>query len=224
VPLSTPADEKVTPLGSAPVTLNVGAGEPVAVAVNEPAVPTVKVVLLALVIAGTVPTVRVAEAVRPVPPVVELTAPVVLLEAPRVELVTLTETTQLPLAGMVAPLRLIVAEPAVAPVTVPEVQVLVRPGVLATVIPAGNVSLTATPVWLVVVLGLVMVRVSVEVEPDTMAVGLNVLPMVGGTGAGLSAIRIAPGNEAETVTEPVPVLPAVAFSAQAAPTEASVGS
>jgi hypothetical protein len=53
VPLTTPlAVLNVTPLGSAPLSLNVGAGEPVAVTVNEPAVPTVKVALLALVMAG----------------------------------------------------------------------------------------------------------------------------------------------------------------------------
>jgi len=50
VPLSTPADERVTPLGSAPVSLKVGAGKPVAVTVNDPADPTVNVVLAALVI------------------------------------------------------------------------------------------------------------------------------------------------------------------------------
>ena len=38
----------VTPDGSAPVSLNVGAGDPVAVTVNVPAVPTVNVVLFAL--------------------------------------------------------------------------------------------------------------------------------------------------------------------------------
>jgi hypothetical protein len=52
VPLSNPAELKVTPLGNVPVLLNVGAGYPVATAVNEPDVPTVKVALLALVIAG----------------------------------------------------------------------------------------------------------------------------------------------------------------------------
>jgi hypothetical protein len=52
VPLSTPAAVKVTPVGSAPVRLNVGAGKPVAVTVKEPAEPTVKVVLFALVMAG----------------------------------------------------------------------------------------------------------------------------------------------------------------------------
>ena len=60
VPLSAPVVAlSVTPLGSAPVSLKVGAGEPVAVTVNDPAVPTVKVVLLALVMAGVCWTVRV---------------------------------------------------------------------------------------------------------------------------------------------------------------------
>ena len=53
VPLSTPVLAlNVTPLGSAPTSLSVGAGVPVAVTVNVPAVPTVKVVLLVLVMAG----------------------------------------------------------------------------------------------------------------------------------------------------------------------------
>ena len=51
VPLRTPA-LKVTPAGSAPDSVIVGAGNPVAVTVNEPAVPWVNVVLLALVMAG----------------------------------------------------------------------------------------------------------------------------------------------------------------------------
>jgi hypothetical protein len=49
----------VTPVGSVPVTLSVGAGNPVAVTVNVPAVPTANVVLLALVIVGAVFTVSV---------------------------------------------------------------------------------------------------------------------------------------------------------------------
>ena len=49
-PLSTPA-LNVTPLGNAPDSLTVGAGNPVAVTVNDPAVPTVNVVLAPLVIA-----------------------------------------------------------------------------------------------------------------------------------------------------------------------------
>ena len=51
VPLRTPA-LKVTPVGSAPDSVIVGAGNPVAVTVNEPATPTVNVVLFALVMAG----------------------------------------------------------------------------------------------------------------------------------------------------------------------------
>ena len=43
---------KVTPAGSAPVSEREGAGKPVAVTENVPAVPTVNVTLLALVIAG----------------------------------------------------------------------------------------------------------------------------------------------------------------------------
>jgi hypothetical protein len=42
----------VTPVGSTPVLVNDGVGDPVAVAVKLPAVPTVNVVVLALVIAG----------------------------------------------------------------------------------------------------------------------------------------------------------------------------
>ena len=53
VPLSTPvAVLKVTPPGNAPVSANL-VGELVAVTVKLPAVPTVKLVLLALVMLGT---------------------------------------------------------------------------------------------------------------------------------------------------------------------------
>jgi hypothetical protein len=42
----------VTPFGRVPLSVHVGAGVPVAVAVNDPAVPTTNVALFALVIAG----------------------------------------------------------------------------------------------------------------------------------------------------------------------------
>lgn len=51
VPLRTPA-VKVTPDGKVPDSVMVGVGKPVAVGVKVPAVLTVNVVLLALVIAG----------------------------------------------------------------------------------------------------------------------------------------------------------------------------
>src|SRR5271169_1854931 len=57
VPASTPvAAVKVTPLGKAPDSDNVGAGVPVAVTVNVPATPTWNVALLALVMAGATAT------------------------------------------------------------------------------------------------------------------------------------------------------------------------
>ena len=53
VPLSAPVEVlNVTPEGSAPDSERAGAGVPVAVTVNVPAVPTVNVVFVALVIAG----------------------------------------------------------------------------------------------------------------------------------------------------------------------------
>jgi hypothetical protein len=48
---------KVTGLGNDPDSLRVGVGEPLVVTEKVPAVPTVKVVLLALVILGAVPAV-----------------------------------------------------------------------------------------------------------------------------------------------------------------------
>ncbi len=53
VPLRTPvAVLKETPAGKAPDSERVGAGDPPAVTVKVPAVPTVNTVLLALVIVG----------------------------------------------------------------------------------------------------------------------------------------------------------------------------
>ena len=118
-----------------------------------------------LVTVGAVSTVRVAEAVVPVPPLVELTGPVVLALAPVVGAVTATEIVQVVPAGvlMVPPLRLMVFEAAVAPVTEPP-QVLVSAGVPATTRSDGNVSLKATPASATVLpVGFVSVKVNVEV-------------------------------------------------------------
>ena len=53
VPLNAPVPAvNVTPLGSAPDSAIVGAGKPAAVVVKDPANPTVKLALAALVIAG----------------------------------------------------------------------------------------------------------------------------------------------------------------------------
>ena len=80
--------------------------------------------------------------VAPVPPFVELTAPVVLSFPPADVAVTSTEMLHDRPAGIDPLLRLITPLPAVAPVNVP-LHVLLAFGVLATCTPAGSVSLTA---------------------------------------------------------------------------------
>jgi len=68
VPLSTPvAAVNVTPEGNTPDSERVGVGAPVAVTLNVPAVPTAKVVLLALVMTGPWFTVSVKLCVAAVP-------------------------------------------------------------------------------------------------------------------------------------------------------------
>src|SRR5262245_25307202 len=90
------------------------------------------------------PTVSVAPAVLPVPPLVEVTADVVLVLLPAVVPVTLIENVQLVFAARVAPERLTLPLPAVA-VMVPPPHEPVRPLGVATESPAGNGSLNATP-------------------------------------------------------------------------------
>src|SRR5437879_9867368 len=78
--------------------------------------------------------------VAPVPPLVELTAPVVLVTVPDCVPVTFTTIVHvLPGVAMLPPVRLTLVELAAA-VTVPP-QVLLTPGVEATCKPLVNVSL-----------------------------------------------------------------------------------
>ena len=116
----------------------------------------------ALVIDGGVATVKLAEAVLPVPPLVELTAPLVLVYCPDAVPVTFTTRVQLVLTAMLPPVREMLVEPATA-VAVPP-QVLERPFGVETTSPVGSVSVNATPVSATVfAAGLVMVKVSVVV-------------------------------------------------------------
>jgi hypothetical protein len=96
-----------------------------------------------LLTVGGLLTIRLALAVKPVPPFVELTAPVVFVAVPAVVSVTLAVMVQLELVGMDALLKLIVPEPTPLPVKVPPEQVVVA--AVEIVIPDGNVSLTETP-------------------------------------------------------------------------------
>jgi hypothetical protein len=74
VPESTPAELRVTPLGSVPLWVKVGVGKPLAVTVKVPGELTVKVARLLLVIPGAWRTVSVKFWVASVPvPLVALT-------------------------------------------------------------------------------------------------------------------------------------------------------
>jgi hypothetical protein len=162
VPL--PLSVKVTPVGKLPVMLNEGVGEPVLVIVNEPADPTLNVVLLRLVMAADEFTAKGAEAVLPVPPLAEETAAVTFVKLPMVEPVTLTEKLQTPFVASVAPVSDTLPEPAIA-VIVPPPQLPISPLGVARKRFAGSVSVKATPVSAAVfAAGFVIVKVS-EVVP-----------------------------------------------------------
>ena len=173
VPLSVavplPLSINVSPLGSAPDSVIDGVGDPVVVIVNEPATPTVNVPPLALVIAAAVPTVRLAVAALPVPPLVELIVPVVFVNGPSAVAVTFTERAQEEFAATVAAASETLPDPASAVTTPP--QELASPFGVATTIPAGSASVNATPVSATVfAAGFVIVNVS-EVDPfnETLA-------------------------------------------------------
>src|SRR5450631_4313111 len=145
---------------------------------------------------ATAATVRVAVAVKPVPPSTELTVPVVLTFDPAVLPVTLTLKVQEPLTAIVPPARLTLPEPATA-VIVPAPQVPARPFGVETTTPAGSVSVTLTPVNAVEAFGLVMVKLSVLVPPTATLVGAKDLVIVG---AAIPAATV-------TVAEAVPPVP-----------------
>src|SRR6478609_1681184 len=137
--------------------------------------------------------------VAPVPPLVELTAPVVLVTVPDCVPVTLTTIVQVaPGVAIDPPVRLIEVELAVA-VTVPP-QLLVTPGVDATCNPPVSVSLNAIPFSALVLLaGLVIVKVAVVVPFTGMAAAPNALEIVGGattfSGAVLLVVPVPPWVE-----------------------------
>jgi hypothetical protein len=152
---------------------------------------------------GGVPTVSVAVPVLPVPPLVEVTLPVVLTFAPAVVAVTLTVTVQVPLAAIVPPEKLTDVLPAAGAkvgAPQPEVEAL---GVAATCNPAGNVSVKATPVRELPVFELVMVKVSVLTPPTAIAFGENALAMLGGPMTVSVSVPVLPVPPLVEVTLPV---------------------
>jgi hypothetical protein len=162
----------------------------------------------ALLTVGAAATAIIAVATLPVPPLAEVTAPVVLVFTPGVVPVTVTLNTHEPLAAIVAPLRVIVLGLVV--VSVPP-QIGVGPEV-TTSSPAGRISVTATPVSATVELGLSIVNVRVEVPPSGMLVGLNALLITGGATTVMLAIAVLPVPPFVAVTAPVVLFftPAVA--------------
>ena len=146
--------------------------------------------------------VRVAEAVLPVPPLVELTAPLTLLKTPAAAPVTLTVTVQDEATAIDPPEKLMLPEPAVA-AAVP-VQVPPKPFGVATTSPVGSVSVNATPASATVLAaGLVSVKVSVETPFTAMAVGLNALAMEGGATTTMDAEAVPPVPPSVEVMSPV---------------------
>jgi hypothetical protein len=178
VPATTRPDGNGS-LTATPVRATVLAAGFVIVKVRTELVLTVTLVgANALLIVGGATTVKVAEAVPPVP-VVALTLPVVLTLLPAVAAVTLTETAQVALTASDPPLRLNEVDPEVAPLTDPP-QLLLRFGIEATCKPAvARLSVTATLVCAIVADGFVMVSVTVELAPSAMVVGENALVIVG---------------------------------------------
>ncbi len=130
------------------------------------------------------------------PPLVEVTLPVVLTLVPPVVAVTSTVTVHVPPVEIVPPLKVRLVLPAAgANVGVPQ-PFVVAFGVAATCIPAGKASVKATPVRAVPEFGFVTVRVNVLTPPTVIGLGENALAIEGG---------------ASTVNVSVPVLPVPPF-------------
>jgi len=149
-----------------------------------------------------VATVRFAEAVLPVPPLVEVTFPVVLVNWPAAAPVTVTLNWHWLFTAMVAPVNAI---------SVGEVVVNVPPQTvaeaLATVKPVGSVSVKATPVsGSTFAAGLVIVKVSEVVAFSAILLGLNTLAIDGGASTFTLAEAVPPVPPSVEVTLPVVLL------------------
>jgi hypothetical protein len=153
----------------------------------------------ALAITSGLPTVRLAVAVLPVPPLVEVTLPVVLVYWPETAPVTVTENWHWLLGAMVAPDKAMLVGLVV--VKVPPHTVV---DALATVSPVGSVSLNATPVSATALAaGLVMVKVNEVVAFSAIVEGLNILAIEGGATTLMLAEAVPPVPPSVEVTFPV---------------------
>ena len=153
----------------------------------------------ALVIDGGAATVKLAEAVLPVPPLVEVTFPVVLVNCPDAAPVTVTLNWHWPFTAMVAPVKAIPVGAVV--VSVPPQTVAVA---FATVSPVGSVSVNATPNnGSTLPAGFVIVNVSEVVAFSAIVEGLNTFAMEGGASTVTLAVAVPPVPPSVEVTLPV---------------------
>jgi hypothetical protein len=156
----------------------------------------------ALVIVGGLATIRFAVAVLPVPPLVDVTLPVVFVRFPDAVPVTLAWTAQLLAAAMVPPVRVMVPEPATAVAAPPHV--FVSPLGVATTIPAGSVSVKATPVSATALAaGFVTVKVRAVVPFKGIAAAPKALAIEGGATTLIDAEAVPPVPPSVDVTLPV---------------------
>jgi len=156
----------------------------------------------AFAIVGAEATVRFAVAVLPVPPLVDVTAPVVLVYWPEVAPVTVTLNWHWLFTAIVTPLSAMPVGAVV--VTVPPQIVVVA---LATVRPVGSVSVNATPVSdTAFAAGLVIVNVSEVVAFSAIVKGLNALAIEGGATTLTLAVAVPPVPPSVDVTLPVVLL------------------
>ncbi len=144
--------------------------------------PTVMVLgLNAFIIIGGPTTVSVAAAGSPFPPLVDVTAEVVLFFTPTVDPVTLNDKVHDAPGAKVTPTSENVVDPAVAPVGVPP-QLLTKLGVVATATPSGSGSKKAMPVSVTagLIFGFPTVKVKTEVPFRGILGGVKDLASVGG--------------------------------------------
>ena len=150
----------------------------------------------ALVMLGGVATVKFAVAVLPVPPLVEVTFPVVFVYWPEAAPVTVTLNTHWLFAAIVAPDSEIPVGAVV--VSVPPQTVAVA---FATVSPVGSVSVNATPVSACAFpAGFVMVNVNDVVAFSAIDEGLNAFTIDGGASTFTLAEAVPPVPPSVEVT------------------------
>jgi len=142
-------------------------------------------------IEGGASTKRLAEAVVPVPPSADATAPVVLFLVPAAVPVTFTEKLQAALAASAAPDRL--TRPAAAgAVIVPPPQVPISPFGVETTRPTGRVSVNPTALNPFPAFGFARLKVS-EVLPLSATLGApNDFAMVAGAAMVKAALEVFP--------------------------------